>query len=58
MKVLHLSEKEATIIAIRWAEAKEGKAHENFQLWSFIKEICRTFDLNWREDAGMFARGV
>ncbi len=58
MKVLHLSEKEAMNIAIKWYDATEGKAQECEPLWAFIKEVGRTFGLNWREDYGHFMRGV
>ena len=57
MKVLHLTEDEATQIAagIALRLPRAVKMHQT-PYWSFVKQIQETFGLVWREDKQMFMR--
>ena len=55
MKVLHLTEEEATEVVAEISESlpRAIKMHQT-PYWSFVKQIQETFGLVWREDKKMF----
>lgn len=57
MKVLHLTEEEATQIAagISRLLPKVTKIHQTYY-WSFVRQVQEVFGLVWREDKKQFLR--